>query len=465
MPKSYLDIGTVPFKEDMADWTIDTSFTPYLDPKPPTFRYEEVGNTCFGKTVASFVQNIFDSPPWMLTQADVQALRAIGDAPSITGMIIQGKKQAGMYDTLTKVDGNGKPSFTIHDLRTKGHLIDNQTEAGIVGLYFRYYETGKLTKWWPPLTKFIYVGQSNDISRRGQNYRNDLNNPNREDHPKHIALTQQASKQEMRLLCVLPNSYRILHLVEQILVCLLQTYRKPVFDMTPGSQGAQDIVQSTDKSEYMETVRTARFFDDLMTKIGEKMGWTGGTKRFGFGVSHGVNGSSPLAEFRTNQTLFVRNDFWMMDEASGEPLEISNFRRANMARLVVRSEANNIRNIGIPLGSMINVTAVCDSKHCPAENTEYQAVIEVRKDWKPHPKSFARLAQIGPYENWDRANSWAIKIQWEQPKGSKKFRELYLEHGVPNKRMKSDIPGSFIGYGAGIRVIHWLYREPSDYLQ
>lgn len=431
---------------------------------PLRVRPDQLDSTCLGKSVTLLVQNILDSDPWFIAPADMESLRNIDNARSIANAVIQGFQKAGLYQTLTKVDENGSPSFTINDLRNNAQTIDDAFPNETSGLYFRYYETGAEVDWWSPHTKYLYVGQGIDLKACEEQYCSDSSSSKTQG--RHSALVRQAKLCEMRVLCVLPNDVGVLRLAEQILICLFQTYRHEMFDNTQRSQGAKDLVDGIEKGDHIEVVRHAHYFDCLMNKVGEITGWTGAVKRSDFGLSRGANRTSPLGEKEfPSQSLYLRSEYWVMDETTDEPIVICSFRRGRMALFHSQvNETSGASCFSIQLSAYppLVLSAACDAKLLPPEGTPYQVVIEVRNDWSPHPRSYARLAQIGPYENWDRANSFAVCIQWESTPGGK-FQTLYLEHGAPNERLHADKPGSFSGYATGIRVIDWLYRETCDY--
>ena len=91
-----------------------------------------------------------------------------------------------------------------------------------------------------------------------------------------------------------------------------------------------------------------------------------------------------------------------------------------------------------------------DGVEWPAEGSFFNVTFEVRLDWKPHPFSWARLPLVGPFQDWDRANSWAISINWEDAGGNHRSKYLHCER--PLKMVHSDEPGSFTPYANGIEV-------------
>jgi hypothetical protein len=86
----------------------------------------------------------------------------------------------------------------------------------------------------------------------------------------------------------------------------------------------------------------------------------------------------------------------------------------------------------------------------PIPGSTYNITIEVRTDWKPHPFSWARLPLIGPFKDWDRANSWAIAMHWVDKYDQHQTRYLHCEnrYEVLNKTSH----GSIQPYARGIEV-------------
>ena len=83
---------------------------------------------------------------------------------------------------------------------------------------------------------------------------------------------------------------------------------------------------------------------------------------------------------------------------------------------------------------------------------------------KSHPYSWARLPKVAIFSNWEQANSFAIRVEWEHPKGSGNWRFTYVQ---PDKhlgvRLDRNIPGSLRRYGLGTAVIHWIFGQKPSY--
>lgn len=85
-------------------------------------------------------------------------------------------------------------------------------------------------------------------------------------------------------------------------------------------------------------------------------------------------------------------------------------------------------------------------------------------DGTPHPQAWSRLCDIGRFKNWDQARSWAVRIEWQYPANSGKWRSRYLTTGgvhggflfapVPGFQ---DTPGAFRKYANSIAFLQWLF--------
>jgi hypothetical protein len=95
-----------------------------------------------------------------------------------------------------------------------------------------------------------------------------------------------------------------------------------------------------------------------------------------------------------------------------------------------------------------------DGVDWPAEGSFFTVTFEVRTDWKPHPFSWARLPLIGPFHDWDRANSWAMSISWVDASGQDRLKYLHCENST--RMLNKASMGSIQPYARGIEV-----RTPS----
>lgn len=90
----------------------------------------------------------------------------------------------------------------------------------------------------------------------------------------------------------------------------------------------------------------------------------------------------------------------------------------------------------------------------PAKGVAYELVIEVCKDGSKHPKAWAMLPDIGGFRNWNQANSFALRIEWQISKGEWTCRYLHAYNIFSS--FNQDIPGSYPTYIKGISFLQWL---------
>jgi hypothetical protein len=85
----------------------------------------------------------------------------------------------------------------------------------------------------------------------------------------------------------------------------------------------------------------------------------------------------------------------------------------------------------------------------PQHNTPGQLVIQVSIDGSAHEHSWERLPKVGRFENWEQANSFAVRLEWEHPQGSGNWRFRYIQSGTLHTLIDANIPGSLKRYAQG----------------
>jgi hypothetical protein len=66
----------------------------------------------------------------------------------------------------------------------------------------------------------------------------------------------------------------------------------------------------------------------------------------------------------------------------------------------------------------------------PPPGTSYEMVVEVCKDGSQHPFAWAKLPDTGGFKNSTQANSFAVRIEWQDPPDSGNWRYNYLRATV-----------------------------------
>jgi hypothetical protein len=174
---------------------------------------------------------------------------------------------------------------------------------------------------------------------------------------------------------------------------------------------------------------------------------------------------SPISKERPHEgSQWLRTDGSMPDK-SGETVPVSNFARTARKRATLSTDANGDLLVIFEISRektedkpsySFRMTRTAagrsdfDDIAWPAEGTLYNVRFEVRKDWKPHEYSWARLPLYGPFEDWDRANSWGVCLEWTDKTGQHRCRYLHCERPFV---MLDDLSyGSIQAYARGIEV-------------
>jgi hypothetical protein len=174
---------------------------------------------------------------------------------------------------------------------------------------------------------------------------------------------------------------------------------------------------------------------------------------------------SPISkEYLHEGSQWLRTDGYMPGK-SGETIPVSNFARTARKRATISTNTNGYLLVIFEIcrektedkpSYSFRITRTAADKSdfndiaWPAEGTLYNVRFEVRKDWKPHEYSWARLPLHGPFEDWDRANSWGVCIEWTDKTGQHRCRYLHCERPFD---MLDDLSyGSIQAYARGIEV-------------
>jgi hypothetical protein len=304
----------------------------------------------------------------------------------------------------------------------------------------------------------LYVGQSSDLNARCQGWKRD--------DGAHEDVIANSTSIDMRAICLVAKVFYDDHkyIVEQLFTSLLQTYKDALLaKMSTASDGdAQDNFHLKNYCD-MHAIATA---------AAKESGWTGAVLRESFwedsfDTCDGLNYQSPIAEApKHEQSVWLRTDSYVPSDKPGQSIPVSNFRRALPKMMTVigpsGKSASKEKSFDVfkivsedkkyrfRINRTLPKEGLKDGLEWPAENTYYDLIFEVRTDWKPHPLSWARLPLLGPFEDWDRANSWALRIDWKDTSGQNRFKYLHCEK--PRTMMNSESNGSLLPYAHGIEV-------------
>ncbi|KAI4692871.1 uncharacterized protein J4E88_001241 [Alternaria novae-zelandiae] len=439
---------------DIKDWPIYISLDAFDFNAIQWMRDTPDDQSTLGRTIHALLTAFHDSPADFMgpKYEDIVKKRSID---SITKTIIKGIREAGLYDTLNN------PGFRWQDLvGAATHVIDDYTqETG--GVYMRVHLSDSVVPYWKPNTYYVYVGKTVNFYHRSQSHKSATNS-------RYGDLTRNSASLDMFAMCVLSEDDipDLAHVVEQIFVCLCQTYRKFLFS---------DRVASSGGSGILSAIGYAKYFTDIARNVFERTGWHGAVSREGFGAYQGANFSSPLQEWTayTNRILFLRTDTRTMDKASGRSTPVAIFRSANPRKLShakVIQPGQTKRQLAVwekMHGKQgIRLSFWSDSKDgtkAPLANVPYHLVVEVYKDGSRHPHAWSRLSGIGPFSNWTQASSFAIRIEWEHPPNSGQWRYRYFQTSQMFRFVDTSVPGALRSYATAISFLQWLFGKAPNH--
>ncbi|KAI4604615.1 hypothetical protein J4E80_011014 [Alternaria sp. BMP 0032] len=454
VPVKFLDKGK-PWQTDLDKWELDVQVTgPTEFDKRDWSTASLPDTTVLGKTITRLISAFRHSPPSFAPEK-ISAYIEKANITALTLTIIDGIKQAGLYDVLTS-----KAPFNAKQLIAPAkHKIVDLDSSNSSGVYARVHWTKeKDVSRWEGSSTYLYVGKTNDFASRNEQHKHGQSS--------YGDLTRNSEVTKMIALCVLPNTadHGLYYLTEQIFVCLLDTYRPDVVDPSHTSP------------EMLPFFQPAKYFVDISREVSKMTGWPGLIRRgpISSGVRYGANCSSPLMEyaFSTEQFLFIRTDVDIKCGNTGSVVPMAFYRRSDKA--VVSSARRKIFVKSIIKGGRKKSVIQFVWKSLPKKNMKpavekpppgspFEMVIEVRKDGTPHPHAWARLPKIGRFKNWDQANSFAVRVEWESPRGSGKWNFQYLQATQLYRRLDNKVPGSFATYAKSVSFLQWLTNSKPNH--
>jgi hypothetical protein len=457
VPKQYVDLGP-PWKTDLEDWKLNIHLPATIVASQRWASSTAPDTTVLGRTVHRLITAFRDSPLEMAPAGLAEYLQKL-NVTVITRTILAGIKAAGAYNVLNHSNG-----FSAADLHNVAQKITSATSSNESGVYARFHVSSKTVAHWKSESSYAYVGKTNDFGSRFTSHKATKS--------AYGDLTRNSSSLKMIVLCKLSNaeSSGSFFLVEQIFVCLLQTYREILLLNNTA-------IKDTDMLGHFQA---ARYFADVSQEVFRQTGWPGGviSRPAAFGIQYGANCSSPLLEFGSTyeSSLFIRTDANIKDGSTGSIVPMAFYRRADH-KVATRSKWSKnpgrgqhhdtafvrvyAKHLYEPPRTMVtfgySLTKTTDPREWPLAGTPYQLVFEVRKDGTAHPEAWARLCEIGRFENWNQANSLRVRIEWQHPQDSGKWLFRYLQAKVSiTTQVDEKVPGSLTTYTKAISTIQWL---------
>ncbi|KAF2869182.1 hypothetical protein BDV95DRAFT_596840 [Massariosphaeria phaeospora] len=453
--RDHIEIGTKPY----GTWQLQLRPIPRAITKLTPNELKLLDNPRYrhlALAISTFLQTLIEAQPDFVPPAIFAALGGERgtNIPWITSTIVQGVERAGLIRTMNN------PHFTIKDLydnATFDCYLQQGRDHG--GFYFRRFtlpNPGQLKK-----HSRLYVGQAKNFENRALRYTLPYSGF-------HGEIIQQSDSIDMRALCLLDKVVysELRYIVEQVFTSLLETYQSSL------RERGIDV----DDGQGSFHVRNCLELEQIAKEAAKMSGWTGAVRRRSFwdgqfASCDGVNYKSPVTESQQYGSVqWLRTDGFQPDpDAPSNAVPISNFLCARPRRATLVDYVDQQRNdckvlVIFALGTgnkgsgthFRMVKAFTDASgfdgiSWPVEGTFYSVTFEVRRDWKPHPYSWARLPLLGPFEDWDRANSWALLIEWTDSTGQHRSRYHQCERTWNLLDYKSS--GSMQGYARGIEMI------------
>ncbi|XP_014552661.1 hypothetical protein COCVIDRAFT_29992 [Bipolaris victoriae FI3] len=165
---------------------------------------------------------------------------------------------------------------------------------------------------------------------------------------------------------------------------------------------------------------------------------------------HSVRSKLQLSNFRVwkdeREIPLIREDVDVKEGDSIVPTAI--YRRADrqvMTGPTVKSPA--IR------------TMIVENRKWKPFMTIYSPVSRTKRSGLDEPAAkspYELTIEIGRFKNWEQANSWAVRIEWEYPVGSGNWRYMYVQSEHTVELADHRVPGSFKSYMKGIAFLQWI---------
>ena len=444
VPFKYLDKGA-PWQADVNKWHVKVKLPGHtVFDKRDWASSSLPDTTVLGKTITRLISAFLHSPPPGDSGRTADFIRR----SSITGLtitIIDGIKDAGLDNILSDAD----KEFTFVDLIKAARIkITNPRSSDRAGIYARFHKSSQNVTHWKPNSCYAYVGKSTDFGSRF------------ESHPhssgKYGDLSRNSESLHMIALCVLSVTAEpgLSYLTEQLFVCLLQTYKPDLLSPTIADSG------------LLAFSKLANYYTNISDEVFHITGWHGfiGRGLASSGIEYGANCSSPLHEYGSHRDkhLLIRTDDNIRDNKTGAFIPMAIYRSARTSSIPANAKGVQVFKLHVIANGKLKLVVsfgtayVKKRPHLPPPGSRFNFAFEVRKDGTPHPYAWARLAAIGPFKNWDQANSFAVRIEWEFPVSSGKWQFEYLQSGKHFEQVDPQVPGSLNSYAKAIAFLGWL---------
>ncbi|KAI1616898.1 hypothetical protein EDD36DRAFT_493319 [Exophiala viscosa] len=283
--------------------------------------------------------------------------------------------------------------FTIQQLIRKAKKIGPRTlGAGIYGKCYKDFRM--IFKGWGPM---LYIGKSVELSARMGRHDNDR--PKIQSSKHYEAANDSTDPTgDNFIVCELDRDDNEMKLVEQIFTSLFNSYHPTMTSFEPEVITAEG---STDSTRRYGDIEQATIAYKLAMQVFQLTGWTSYCGHASFGVSQGLNRSSPMHEGQDNKTII-----WTLSHAPGR---MSVYQR-HAFRVTIDDNTATVLKIGWKDsdGNITRFGVTVPTKIVKPGTLVYPA-IEISEDG-PHPAHYAKISALGPLSDWEDARRLAVRV-------------------------------------------------------
>ncbi|KAG9512600.1 hypothetical protein KCU93_g10300, partial [Aureobasidium melanogenum] len=392
--------------------------------------------------------------------------------PLVLAKTIRGIIQRTNPNLMNLLD-SGKP-FTVQDLRLACPVLNDIHTLG--GIYLRYYATNKGDK-------AIYIGQSVNMRRRQGDHELNIKNPNKKAY--HYRLARGATTREARMMCRTDDRI-LLDIIEQLMISLLESYAPFVKNKSRDSvefkletdiiandptQGPFQIQKTEEFAEKDFTLQSRMLFE-VFNRVKHRTKWPGCCDSKDFGA-RGLNHQSPLVTFARAEQMFWTK--MVLPEAG-----LTQYRRPPI-KVAAHNNAAGQPQHDVPVVNnasthRIIVSGLSDEEIFakaselslqwgadevgPPVGVDATVCVEIMHNGAYHPNNWAGLPTVGPWKNWNRANSLAIRLEWAV--GGQHYVcyfRSFIQHDIIQDRNKRNTVGAFRPYAVAEGLRRYLEQE------
>ena len=267
------------------------------------------------------------------------------------------------------------------------------------------------------------------------------------------------------------DEYHARAVAEQFFVNLFQCHCSNVFaqstTLQTRSDGTTPHGELDDASDSAAKYAMDKEQATKLTRIADaalrSVGFPAGSSRDTYGAGDGLNWNAPVAEmFNREKIIWVRQAFinQNLDCYRRQPTKVR--ENAKYTKHVwIAGETKSKSTLGGTGGGNFFPSLPIDMQNVPEGSWVYP-IIEMTRDGSPHHLNFTRLPSVGPWADWDKARSWALKLEWEDSDGL--WQSCYLAASrvfemrarATNAAYITHEPGAYNTYAHGIAIYRYL---------